>query len=315
MNPHRLKAYFYLLIVVAIWGIAGPIIKLTLGVVPWDILLLYRFFITSIVFIPFIHKQDFHPLKKGNIFFLAFIYMIFNTTIGFALLFAGTARTSLLSMNLISLFGPILTIFGGYFFLKDKISWIEKIGMGITFFGSLLLIVEPLTKSDGVQGEIGGNIMIIGSLIAGAISAVLLKELLRKGVNAVFLANIGFVVGLLTMIPIALHFHSLTNIITTVSTIPLKYHLGIVYLAVFSGTIAYSLNNIAQKSIEVSELAVFSYLYPIISAVLAVWFLKEHMTSLAYFGAGVTMVGIFITEIKRRAHRVGLAESRKRRYN
>jgi drug/metabolite transporter (DMT)-like permease len=315
MNPHRLKAYFYLLIVVAIWGIAGPIIKLTLGVVPWDILLLYRFFISSLVFIPFIHKKDFHPLKNTKILLLAFIYMIFNTTIGFALLFAGTARTSLVSMNLISLFGPILTILGGYFFLKDRIPWIEKIGMSITFFGSLLLIIEPLIKLDGTQGEITGNIMIIGSLIAGAISAVLLKELLRKGVGAIFLANIGFVVGFLTMIPIALHFHQPSEIVDAISKMTLFYHLGIIYLAVFSGTIAYSLNNIAQKSIEVSELAVFNYLYPIISAVLAVWFLKEQMTSLAYFGAGVTLVGIFITEIKRRAHHTGLAESRKRRYN
>lgn len=300
MNPHRLKAYFYLLIVVAIWGIAGPIIKLTLGVVPWDILLLYRFFITSIVFIPFIHKKDFHPLKNTKILFLAFIYMIFNTTIGFSLLFAGTARTSLLSMNLISLFGPILTILGGYFFLKDKISWLEKTGMSITFLGSLLLIAEPLIQFNGTQGELLGNIMIIGSLVAGTIAAIILKELLRKGVDATFLANAGFIVGFLTMIPIALSFHPLPNILYTIYHIPFRYHLGVVYLAVFSGSIAYTLNNIAQKSIEVSEVAVFSYLYPIISAILAVWFLKEQMTSLAYFGAGVTLVGIFITEIKRR---------------
>ena len=315
MSAHRLKAYFYLLIVVAIWGIAGPVIKLTLGVLPWDILLLYRFFVSAVVFIPFIHKKDFHPLKNTKILFLAFIYMIFNTTISLSLLFAGTARTSLLSMNLISLFGPILTILGGYFFLKDRIPWIEKVGMSITFFGSLLLIIEPLIKFDGAQGEITGNIMIIGSLVTGTVAAIILKELLRKGVGAIFLANIGFVVGFLTIIPITLYFHPISNILNTLYSLPLNYHLGILYLAVFSGTIAYSLNNIAQKSIEVSELAVFNYLYPIISAVLAVWFLKETMTSLAYFGAGVTLVGIFITEIKRRTRHTGLAESRKRRYN
>jgi len=305
MNPHRLKAYFYLLIAVAIWGIAGPVIKITLGVLSWDTLLLYRFFISTLIFIPFIHKKDFHPFKNIGILLLAFIYMLLNTTVSVGLLFAGTARTSLVSMSLISLFGPVLTIFGGYFFLKDKISWMEKIGIGITFVGSLLLIIEPLIKSNDMQGGIFGNILIIGSLVSGSIAAIILKELLRKGVGAVMLANLGFVVGFVTMIPITLSYHSLSNILYAVYSIPLSYHIGIWYLAVFSGTIAYALSNVAQKSIEVSELAIFNYIYPIISTVLAVWFLKEPMSSLSYFGSGVTLVGIFVAEIKRRFHHIG----------
>jgi drug/metabolite transporter (DMT)-like permease len=226
--------------------------------------------------------------------------MVLNTTVSVGLLFAGTAHTSLVSMSLISLFGPILTIFGGYFFLKDKISWIEKIGIGITFIGSLFIIIEPIVKSNGIQGELLGNILVIGSLVSGSIATILLKELLRKGVGAIMLANLGFVVGFVTMIPIVLHFHSTLEIADMISKMALSYHLGIIYLAVFSGTIAYTLNNLAQKTIEVSELAVFSYVYPIISAILAVWFLKEPMTPLGYFGSGITLVGIFIAEVKRR---------------
>jgi drug/metabolite transporter (DMT)-like permease len=34
MNPHRFKAYIYLLIMAAIWGAAGPVIKFTLQGIP-----------------------------------------------------------------------------------------------------------------------------------------------------------------------------------------------------------------------------------------------------------------------------------------
>ncbi|PJA42810.1 EamA family transporter, partial [Candidatus Woesebacteria bacterium CG_4_9_14_3_um_filter_39_10] len=43
MNPHRLKAYILLLIVAVIWGIAGPVIKFTLGGFPPLLFLTYRF--------------------------------------------------------------------------------------------------------------------------------------------------------------------------------------------------------------------------------------------------------------------------------
>ena len=301
MKSHRLRAYVYLLLVAVIWGIAGPVIKLVLGDIPWDILLLYRFLISTLIFLPFIKPKTLRPLKNIKTLFLVLTYTLLNTTLGLGLLFAGTAKTSLVSMSLLSLFGPVLTILGGYFFLKDRITWTEKWGIIITFLGSFLIIIEPVIKFDGVQGELTGNMLIIGSLITGAIAVIILKELLRKGVDASLLANLNFVVGLVTIIPVVLHLHSIPEITADLSKLTLFDHAGILYLAVFSGTIAYCLSNIAQKSIEVSEQAVFTYIYPILSTILAVYLLKENITPLSYFGAGITLVGIFVAEVKRRS--------------
>ena len=313
MNPARLKAYFYLTFVVIIWGIAGPVIKFTLGEVPWDLVILYRFLISTVLFLPFIKPSSFRPLKKPGIMLIALAYALTNMTIGLSLLFAGTARTSLVSMSLLSLFGPVLTILGGYFFLKDKITWIEKLGVVITFIGSFLIIIEPVLKFDGIQGELTGNLLVLGSLVSGSVAAILLKILLRKGVSASMLSNLNFVIGFFTMIPVALHYHSASQIFETTKAMTLPYHAGIWYLAIFSGTIAYYLNNEAQKSIEVSEQAVFSYIFPIISAILAVWILKEPMNPLSYFGAGVTIVGIIVAETKRRSKKPQSINNHKKR--
>ena len=49
MNPKRLRSYIYLVIVAAIWGAAGPVIKFTLRELPPFTFLTYRFLITSLV--------------------------------------------------------------------------------------------------------------------------------------------------------------------------------------------------------------------------------------------------------------------------
>lgn len=304
MNAHRLKAYIYLLIVAVIWGIAGPVIKLVEAKLPWDLFLSYRFLLAGIVVIPFIKRNHLRQLFKSlGVFLRILIYGLFTTTLGLSLLFAGTEKTSVVSMSLISLFGPIMTIIAGYFFLKDKITWLEKIGIAVTFIGSFLIVIEPVIKLNGVQGEITGNMLIFGSLILGTIAALILKGLLREGISPVFLANFSFIAGVLTIIPISLYIRSFSQNLSIISSISLPYHAGVWYMALISGILAYSLANIAQKSIEVSEQAVFGYLYPIISAILAVLILKEPLTPLSYFGGGMTLVGIFIAEVKRRSQR------------
>lgn len=303
MTIYRLRAYTYLLIVALIWGFAGPVIKLVLRDLPWDLFLAYRFLISSLVALPFVLRGQMKVLKKFGLFVLIFIYAVASTSAGLGFLFAGTAKTTLVSMSLITLFGPVLTILAGYFILKDRITWLEKIGIAITFLGSFLIIIEPAIKYNRIQGELGGNLLILLHLTLVTISAIILKKLLRRGVSPVFLANISFIIGLLTLIPVSLQLRPFAQNIAILTDLSLPYHAGVWYMALLSGTLAYSLSNIAQKSIEVSELAVFGYLYPIISAILAVLLLKESVTPMSYFGGGMALVGIFIAEVKRKRKR------------
>lgn len=302
MSRYRLRAYFYLLIVALIWGVSGPVMKIVLGTLPWDLFLIYRFLISTVIFIPFLGLGSHKIFKNFSTFILVIFYAILNTTLGLSLLFAGTAKTSLVSMSLISLFGPILAIFGGYIFLKERVTWTEKLGIVITFVGSFLIIVEPLIKFNGEQGELTGNLLVFASLLAGAVSVIILKELLRKGISPVFLANINFIVGFFTLLPLVLKLRPLSESLAMFTHLSLNLHLGVWYMAILSGTVAYSLANMAQKTIEVSEQAVFGYLYPIISTILAVVLLKEAIAPISYFGGGMTLVGIFIAEVKRRRY-------------
>ena len=298
MNPHRLRAYIYLAIVAAIWGIAGPVIKLTLRGLPPDIFLLYRLFISAnCSLIIFIFTGIKFP-REAKLTRDLFIYGFLNSTATLGLLFWGTDKTSLLDMSLISLFGPILFILAGFIFLKERITAKEKGGIIIAFIGSALLIIEPLLRGNNGSGQLWGNVLIFASLLSGTISGVYVKKLMRRDISPVLLANLSFIIGFITLAPFVIFKHGFLASLAVITSASLPYHLGVWYMAIFSGTIAYILNNLGQKTIELSEAALFAYLYPIFSAVLAIFLLGDKLTLPAIIGAVVIIIGVFIAELK-----------------
>jgi len=300
MNPYRLRAYIYFLIVVAIWGIAGPIIKVTLGVLPPDLFIFYRFGISFLVaLIYFLIKGVKIPKDKTTRLQFA-IYTIFNSFVTIGLLFWGTSKTSLLDMSLISLFGPLVIILGAYIFLKDRITHKEKVGIGITFTGALIISISPLMHGGNVEGQLIGNLLVFLSTVSGAFCAIMAKVLLRKGCSADGLAHASFSIGFLILLPFVLFKYSPLGVYNTFSNLDPLYIAAVVYMAIFSGTIAYIIGNKAQKSIEVSEAAPFSYLYPLVSAILAVVLLGDKITSIIILGTALTLIGVVIAESKKK---------------
>lgn len=299
MNPARTKAYIFLFIATAIWGIAGPIAKFTLGGIEPLLFLVYRFGISSLIAIIFLPKLTFRFPKDRKTLIYLFVSTTFQTTIGLSLLFFGLKNTTVLDMTLITLIAPLLAAESGVRFLHEKITTREKIGMGIALLGTLFTVIEPLTSGVGDGVRTSGNALILLYLLSTIVPAILTKKLLRAGVKAVTLTSLEFLTGFITLLPFALLTYGYSETITTVSSLDLKYHLGVLFMALFSGSLAYTLFNKAQKTIEVGEAAVFSYLYPLFATPLAVLWLGEKVSYQYVVGAIVIAIGVIIAEIKR----------------
>lgn len=303
MNPHRLKAYGYLLATAVIWGIAGPVIKLTLKEMSAETFVFYRFFLSTIAILPFIIKSGLRlPVKRPRILSTLIFCAFLNSTAGIGLLFWGTSLTNLLSMSLISIFGPLMLITFGFIFMHDHLTKQEKAGTIVAFIGAAVLVFSPLVVKNQGQSEFLGNILVLLSVVAVAWAGLLIKKLLRDGVTPVVIANTTFIVGFLTIFPIVLIKNGVAATIESVIHLPLVYQAGVIYMAFISGNLAYFLYNLGQKTIEVSEAAPFSYLYPVISAFFAVFLLGDRLTTPVVIGSVVIFVGVFLAEWKRRRY-------------
>lgn len=302
MNPARLRAYTELLVVSLIWGVAGVVIKYTLSAFPTPIFLTYRFFIAALAALPFfifgITKLPKDPKVLGIVILNGFL----TSTVSLSLLFWGAERTTSIDLNLISAIAPITIVIAGVFFLKENVTKRESLGLIIALAGTLITIIEPTLKnSNGYSGLIG-NLLIFASVLVGTANAILAKIILRKEVDPLMATNIAFVVGFITMIPILLLTHSIGQTIDVIKNAPFSYQLGVFYMALISGTLGYYYWFKATKSIEVSEVGIFAYLYPIFGTPLSILWLKEKITMPFIIGSLIIVFGVILAEWKKKRY-------------
>lgn len=301
MTGYRTRAYVTLLVVSVIWGIATPVIKFTLqGITPVDFLT-YRFFIATLagIFLLLLTAKKHITRLKHNLKDIV-LYSVMSTTIALGFLFLGLERTSVLDAVIISSISPLVTALFGTFFLKETITKQEKIGMTIAFLGSIIIILEPLLLGKINTFKLSGNILVVVYLLANAYAAVLSKKLVRKNISSFNLSNISFIIGFLTLLPVALFIKSPVEIVSVATHLPFQYQTGVFYMALVSGTIAYALWIKGQKTIEVSEAGLFAYLNPIFAAPLAVIWLKETLTFPFIIGSFFVALGVFAAEYKKK---------------
>ena len=150
MNPARKRAYIELLIVAAIWGIAAPIIKHTLGGFSPAVFLTYRLFLPAVAAIIIFSITGIKFPKNRKVLLVTILNGFLLTTVSLGLLFFGLNKTTSIDSNLISAMGPILIAIAGVFFLKERITKRESIGILIALTGTFVTIAEPV-----LSGQIG----------------------------------------------------------------------------------------------------------------------------------------------------------------
>ncbi len=303
MSP-RNRAYVLLIVAVAIWGIAGPIIKFTLAYFDPVIFLTYRFFITSCVLIPLvilIHPKIFHTLSQlsPKDWTIHLLSGLFATTFQLGLLFWGFSLTTSLDGSLLSSTAPILVSIAGAIFLHEHITRRKKIGLIIAFLGSLTIMLQPLVETGKLlSGNLIGNTLILIGNIFWVASIILTKKLLRDHVSPLFLTTIMFAVGFISFFVILLLTHSPSSIIATFAHAPVIAHVGVLYMAILSGALAYFFYHFAQRTISATEANLFSYLQPLFSIPLSFFWLGEPLTITFIVGSCIIAGGIIFAETR-----------------
>ncbi|OGG23719.1 hypothetical protein A3A79_00740 [Candidatus Gottesmanbacteria bacterium RIFCSPLOWO2_01_FULL_43_11b] len=295
-------------IVSIIWGVAAPVIKFTLHDFPPLIFLSYRFAISSIIALIVFSVTKERFSKKGKAVEGMIGYSLLAVPVALGLLFFGFDKTTSLTGNVLTAMTPMATVIAGVLLLREHVTGIERTGLTLAFAGTLVIIFGPLWH-DGLGtdtsslGSLEGNLLVIAAIIIDALSALLVKTTLRTGVSASSLTHLSFLIGFLAILPFALVTHGLPQIMSTITSAPITAHLGVWYMAILSGTLAYWLRNQAIKSIEVSEAVVFTYLYPLWAAPLSVYWLGEKITTPFLLGGSIIAVGVIIAEHKKRRNK------------
>lgn len=202
--------------------------------------------------------------------------------------------------SLITATAPIFVALAGVWLLHEHVTTREKLGIVITIIGTVVIALQSFFETGiGAGRSVLGNSIIFVSNIAFAAYLLLSKEALRKKVSPFTITFMMFFLGFIMMIPLALGEVPFHEILPKLATISIPAQLSVLFMALFSGAAAYFLYQKAQKTIEASEAAVFTYLTPIVTAPVATIWLREKLTTPYIVGSIIIAVGVILAEYKR----------------
>lgn len=285
--------YLALLITHLIWGANFVVAKITLQEFPVMSLSFLRFALALVLILPFlffevepsrrkIHRKDLPKLLLVGLFLV---------TINITLFYEGLKRTSAIDSSVLTMVIPILSVLGGWWFLKEKVFWVNLLGILLGLLGTALVIGLPLlfVGNFSTNGLVG-NLLIILSSISFVIGAILSKEVL-KTYHPLFVLTIMLLIGTLTFfIPAILDYYNNPNWIAHISIFGI---LGFLYIVILSTVSAMFLLEWGLSKINVVQANLFTYIEPAIAASLAAPLLGERISFSFIIGTCLVVLGVY----------------------
>ncbi len=288
MNFNKHSPVISLIIANFIWGAASPIFKWSLTNIEPFTLAFLRFFIATIIILPFALKNISIELKDLNKIFLM---ALFGTTINISLFFLGLEKTSSINAPIIASAGPIFLFIGGFFLLREKLKTKTILGGILGFLGVLTIIFIPIIER-GVDGSFVGNLFLVGATLAGVVHVILNKELAKK-YNSLTLVFWTFLIATITFFPL---FFWETQSKGFLVNLDYKGIIGIIFGALLSSAVAYYLFYYAVEKMDVADVGIFTYMDPVVAILIAAPLLGEIPDALFVMGSFLVFFGIFISE-------------------
>lgn len=292
--------YIALLICHVIWGGNFVVAKLTLQEFPPNSLAFLRFAFAVVLLIPFFIiqtkkvKLDLKDLPKLIIIGL----LIISLNISF--FFEGITKTTVINAAVLTLAVPILSVLAGWIFLKEKVYFVNLLGILIALIGSIIVIQIPQFFIGSFSpAEVVGNILLLLASLSWVIGSLISREMLKK-YPSLFVTTIAFLVGIVTFAYPA--FHEYQQNPGWVNNVSMLGILGLIYMIFLSSISAYFLFEWGLSKVGVGQANIMQYIEPFIATGLAVMILGEKITVPVITGGILIIAGVFLTTLAKEFH-------------
>ena len=174
------KSWPYVAIILAhiIWGLNFLVAKLTLAEFPPMTLAFLRFFLATLLLVPFLLAEKKIKIEKVDLPKLICIGILM-ASLNIAFFYMGLSRTTVIDASVLTMVIPIISVLGGWVILREKVYSANLIGIILGLGGTIAVIGIPLLFL-GVQISASmmlGNFLIILASVSWVSGAILSKTI------------------------------------------------------------------------------------------------------------------------------------------
>ena len=287
-----ISAYIFLIFATALWGgnIVAAKVASIISLEPIK-LSFYRNLVVLIILLPFVFYKIkiIYEIFKQNwkiiIFFSILSVSIFNTFMNIAL-----TTSSVISTSLMPSFAPSMIIIFSLIIYKSKISYLQLIGVIVSFIGFINIIIRGDILNLGSLNFVVGDIWMLACVSCWALYSSMIRKIPKNIDNLSFLFLI-FFIGNIFVLPFFI-FESFINQSFVINE--QNGYLLVLYCGIGPALISYLLWIKAIKIIGANNSGLFLNLIPIFSSLISIFFLKERLELFHIVGAILIFTGIYL---------------------
>lgn len=239
----------------------------------------------------------FYPSEKveRSDWFRFFLCAFAGMACNMLMFFKGLSLSTPINSSVIITISPVLLLILSAIFLKEKITWLKSIGIGLGLTGALLLVFFGIKTQENAPNIPLGNLLFIGNATAYSVYLILVKPLVSK-YSSITLMKWFFLFAFFINLPIGY-----TEFIKVD-----WFHLSfssiwqMLFVVIATTFLTYLFNIYALKQLSPSTIGAFIYLQPLIAAIVAVMVGTDTLTPLRLMAAGLIFGGVFLSSLKRK---------------
>jgi drug/metabolite transporter (DMT)-like permease len=285
------KTFLELLALVLIWSGSWIAIKWGLTEIPAYSLAFLRFLIACpVILIITYYLEGIESLKinKSEIITFSVLGLLGVTLVQGIQVYALKFTSAINSSILINFNVPFIAIFA-LLFLGEPLSKKTASGIFVSFIGAVIIVING--SLSGFQRINIGDILIVLTGIFWAAYSIAGKKTMEQR-TPLSITSFTFLFGTIFLFPIAF-LESKFSFVRNIS------HLGIasvLYLALLCSVFAYICWNRSMKCEKASNVAMFLYFVPVVTAIMAWFLLGEIITSFTIIGGALVIIGVYLAE-------------------
>ncbi|PLX08930.1 MAG: hypothetical protein C0596_03700 [Marinilabiliales bacterium] len=292
-NKKLILVYFLLTISIILWGTSFVWSKVALSHYNSVTIVFFRLLVSAIVMIPvlLVTKKFRFPVKKHWPLFL--LLALFEPTLYFIGETTGLSYVDPSMASVIISVIPLFTPFVAFYFLGERITILNVLGIIISISGIVVLV---LGKDMTLQVSMIGLGLLFLAIIAANGYSVMIKKIPDEYsiLNIIFWQS---VIGLVYFIPLLLIFSKDDLLVTGFVDEAFR---SILYLGFFASTIAFLFYMYGLKFMSITKVNVFTNVIPIFTIIVSYLYLGEEIGPKKILGIFIVITGVVISQLKYR---------------
>lgn len=184
---------------------------------------------------------------------------------------------------------PVFTALIGFYFLKERLSFVNFLGIFISCSG---VIIMMLNKEMKFSAPIDGILLVFLAVFAAINYGVVMKKI-DISFHPIFMIAVQNLIGTIWFLPLFLIFG-----IDNVKEVEPNFKLisSLIFLSIFASSLAFILYTYVVRNLGLAKANIYTNFIPIFTAVGAFFILNEQFTTMKIIGILVAIFGVYLSQ-------------------